>query len=205
MSEKNFFKDNFVLIVGLTLPVLLMVGFMVASSLPRTLADPPKYDLVFSVQDYKGSASIPVTVAFIVKDGVLKAQYTQIKPPPQGYYSNYWRKLYIYEAATQKVRELPFGFPADIDKIEGVKEETVEATRGMKLDTTVQSPDGYELSYGSYHRNGLFGELFWGWSGRSNEMMLRKGSSTVRLSTGDGSYPFYSGSIDFSGWVAEKK
>ena len=40
MSVAKFVKDNLVLVVGLTLPVLLMVGFLAASALPA-LSDPP--------------------------------------------------------------------------------------------------------------------------------------------------------------------
>jgi hypothetical protein len=202
MSGKNFFKENFVLIVGLTLPVLLMIGFMVASSLPQKMADPPKYDLVFSTTDYRNnSGGIPVTVQLVVKDGVLKAQYTRVVPPPAGYYSNNWKKLYVYEAKTQKVRELPFGLPEDMDKIVGMREETVDATKDMKLDTTLTSPDGYELSSNRYGHHGLVNGIFWGWDGSSNETRIRKGSSSVPLSTGDSRTSFYYGSVEFVGWV----
>lgn len=201
MSGKNFFKENFVLIVGLTLPVLLMIGFMVASSLPQTLADPPQYDLVFSVNDYRGgSGSIPVTVQFVVKDGVLKAQYTKVLPHPHGYYSNNWKKLYLFDAKTQKVRELTFGLPSDMEKIEGMREETVEATKDLRLDTTLKSPDGYELSYDGYSRSGLVTEVFWG-GGRSNEVRIRKGSTSLPLSAVDNRSYFYHGNVEFIGWV----
>lgn len=69
MAAKSFFKDNCVLIVGLTLPVLLMIGFMVVSSLPA-LGDPPKYNLVFSISDYRNNQSMPVSVNLVVKNGV---------------------------------------------------------------------------------------------------------------------------------------
>ena len=38
----KFLKDNFVLVVGLTLPILLMIGFIGFSTLPRSLSDPPR-------------------------------------------------------------------------------------------------------------------------------------------------------------------
>ena len=57
MPAQSFFKKNFVLIVGLTLPVLLIVGFLVASNLPESLSDPPKYDLVFATTDYPPNAN----------------------------------------------------------------------------------------------------------------------------------------------------
>ena len=200
MAFKQFLKDNFVLVVGLTLPVLLMAGFIVASSVPRSLSNPPQYDFVFAAPDYPADArSIPVAVRMVVKDGVLKAQYTKVVAPPGVYLNNSWKKLYRYEAKTQKVRELPFGFPTDIEKIEGTREETVEATKGLKLDTSLQSPDGYELSYGDRGHQGLLTDIFWG-SDYSNEPRLKKGSASVRLTIGDGR-PYLYGPVEFVGWV----
>lgn len=201
MAQRSFFKENFVLIVGLTLPILLLVGFMVASNVPQVLADPPKYDLVFASPDYPpNSNSIPVSVRLVVKDGTLKAQYVRTVVAPGTYPYNGWKKLYIYEAKTRKVRELPFGFPAEMEKIEGSREETVEATKDLKLDTALQSPDGYELSYEGRSSSGLLNEVFWG-GGYSSEPHLKKGSSRIRLATGDGRTYFSYNSVEFVGWV----
>jgi len=199
MAFKEFIKANAVLIVGLALPVVLMAGFMVASGLPQRLADPPKYSLVFAVTDYsQTTAGIPVSVRLVVEDGVLKAQYTRLPLSPAGYVNNGWKKLYLYDAATQKVRQLSFGFPKDMDAMQGTVEEVVEATRTMRLDTTLQSPDGYELTRDNGSRSGLINEIFLGGS-YSNEPRLRKGSSSIRLSgdTGISSY----GAVEFVGWV----
>src|SRR3982751_2417606 len=104
MAIKKVLKDNFVLVVGLTLPVLLMVGFMVASNIPRSLANPPQYDLVFATPDYiQDGRSLPVAVRLVVRDGVLKAQYTKVAAPPVAYAYNSWKKLYRYDARTQKI------------------------------------------------------------------------------------------------------
>lgn len=195
---KKFIRENIVLLVGLTLPVLLMVGFMLASRIPQTITDPPHYDFVFSVSDYSaaGANNVPVNVRLLVKDGVLVAQYTRID---NGNNYHYWKKLYIYEAATQKVRELPFGYPANMHKISGTVEEVVEPLRGKKLDSTLQAPDGYELSYEGYSNSGFVNLFFWG--GGSHESRLRKGSSSVRLTTGDDRTSFYYGGVEFVGWV----
>lgn len=200
MADKNFFKDNFVLIVGLALPVLLMIGFMVVSSLPPS-GEAPKYDLVFSTYDYRSGNGLPVSVNLVVKDGVLKAQYTQIKEKPS--YSNQWNKLYLFDAKTQKVRELSFGLPDDADKITGMREDVVAATKDLKLSTELKSPDGYELGNGYYRSGGLFNELFWGWGGRSGEAMISNGSRTVKLTSGDGRTYFSTYDAKFIGWVAK--
>ena len=199
MTFKEFVKANMVLVVGLTLPIVLMAGFLVAAGLPQPLADPPKYSLVFAVTDYtQGAPGIPVSVRLVVEDGVLKAQYTKLLPQPSGYVNNVWKKLYLYDAATQKVRELSFAFPPNMDAIEGTVSEVVNATRTLRLDTTLQSPDGYELSrdYGS--RSGLINEIFWG-GGYSNEYRLHKGGSSIRLPLA-GTNATY-GNVEFVGWV----
>ena len=200
MAFKEFVKANLVLVVGLTLPIVLMAGFLVASGLPERLADPPKYSLVFSVTDFsQGAAAIPVSVRLVVEDGVLKAQYTKLPPQP-GYVNNVWKKLYLYDAATQKVRELSFGFPPNMEAIEGTAVDIVDATRSLRLNTTLQSPDGYELSRGNDSRSGLINEIFWGGS-YSNDYRLRKGNSSVRLPLATGNVPY--GSVEFVGWVME--
>lgn len=196
-SKSNFFKDNFVLIVGLTLPVLLMLGFMLASSLPNINADPPQHDFVFAVPttDNKLPISLKLTVD---KDNRLIAQYTR-NVTPEGYSYNSWKKLYVFEAKTQKVRELPLPYPDNMEEIKTVQAEIVDATKTMKLDTTLESPDGYSLSYDGYSRSGLVGDLFIG--GRySSEPRLRKGSASVKLISSNRQVPFYYGSVEFIGW-----
>jgi hypothetical protein len=199
MAARRFLKENFVLIVGLALPVLLMIGFMIFATLPQQLSDPPKYDLVFSTMDYSsGRSNLPVSVNFVVRDGKLHAQYVAYDPP--GNYGNSWRKLYLYEAATQKVRQLSFGYPDEMDTIVGTREERVAATEHLVLDTTLESPDGYQLSFEGYSRSGLFNDLFWG-GGYSNESRLRKGTSSVRLVPSEANTYFYYGDLQFIGWV----
>jgi len=42
MTAKSFIKKNLVLVVGLVLPVLLMISFMIFAALPQTFSDPPE-------------------------------------------------------------------------------------------------------------------------------------------------------------------
>ena len=201
MSVAKFLKDNLVLVVGLTLPVLLMAGFLAVSALPdRT--DPPKYDFVFSTQDYPSSL-IPITVRLLVKDHVLVAQYTKLPSAPAGYASAGWRKLYLYDAGSRTVRQLEFGFPPDLAALEGTREEPVAAAAGMTLDPALRSPDGYELSFGDRRGGGLLLEMFGG--SRAYEPRLRKDGRSVPISAG-GREPFgFNSDIEFLGWVTAKR
>ncbi len=195
MSVATFVKDNLVLVVGLTLPVLLMAGFLAASALPD--GDPPKYDFVFSTPDYP-STVIPFNVRLLVKDHGLVAQYT--KAPGQPPVAGGWRKLFVYEASSRRVRQLAFDVPSDVQTIEGTREEPVAAAAGMTLDTAPQSPDGYELSFGDRRGGGLLLQIFGG--SRGDEPRLRKGGRSVTISGSIGE-PFYSG-VEFLGWVTAR-
>jgi len=198
MSIQKVIRDNFVLVLGISLPMLLMIGFMVVSGLPRALSDPPRYNLVFSITDYQtGNTAMPVSIKLMVKDSRLIAQYI---PNQKGNSYTYWKKLYLYDAASQTVSELPLPYPANLESITEVKEDIVEALKDQKLNSTLQAPDGYELSYEGYSDSGLINILFWG-SG-TREPRLRKGSSSVRLAPADERSSFYYSSIEFIGWVA---
>ena len=199
MPVAKFVKDNLVLVVGVTLPVLLMAGFLLASALPGRLSDPPKYDLLYWEHDYPPGVSLPITLQLIVKDGVLMALYTPV-PVPRGAYPNgTWRKLFRYEAATGTVRELSLPFPPDMASMKEAREVIVEATMGLKIETTRQSPDGYELTFGDRRGGGLLLDLFGG--GRDYGAHLSKGSRSVPLMGGPGR-PY--SSVEFLGWVTGK-
>lgn len=196
--QKNFIKENLVLIMGLALPLLLMIVFMASTMFPLGPNNPPKYSMVFSSQDYySGNNNSPLSVNFVVKEGILKAQFT--RNPANSYYG--WRKLYLFDAETKKVRDLSFGLPADVDAIKTTREDLVEATKDMKLDTNLQAPDGYELSYDGYSRSGLFNDIFW--NGGSRETRLRNGNSSIKLMGSDTNMNFYYGNVQFIGWVVK--
>lgn len=201
MADKNFFKDNFALVVGLALPAILMIGFMIAASVPKAMGSPPKYDVIFWTNDYQYNKNLPVTVNLVVKDGTLKAQYNKI-PNPQ-YPNNSWVKLYRYNAKEQTVEELTFGYPDEMDKIEGMREDTVEATKNLKLNTKQPSPDGFDFTYENYRHGGIVNEVLFGFGGRnSNELRLRNGANSVTIKA-PGNTSFSYGVANFIGWVTE--
>ena len=200
MPVAKFVKDNLVLVVGVTLPVLLMAGFMLASALPGRLADPPKYDLLFWEYDYSSGARLPINLQLVVKDGVLMAQYTPASKQ-DGLASGVWRKLFRYEAASGTVRELSLPLPADMASMVAPREAVVEAAKGLKVETTRQAPDGYELTFGDRRGGGLLLELFGG--GRDYGPRLRKGGHSVPIAP-SAAQSGYSYSVEFLGWVTGK-
>ncbi len=198
MGLGKFVRENLVLLAGIALPVLMMVGFLVASSLPQGVNNPPQYDLVFFVDDYGsgGGTNIPVAVKLVVKNGVLVAQYAPVAT--ENSYSA-WKKIYRYEAATRTIREIPFGFPSDLDSITTLREEPVAGLQGARLDTRLQAPDGYELANDDYRGDGLIGDLFW--RSGTGRPRLRNGASSVPLDLAADTQSYIYSNVQFLGWV----
>jgi hypothetical protein len=78
MADKNFIKDNFALIIALSLPAILVLGFLLASYLPQSFNTPPQYELVFSTSRYDNS--LPFHVDFTIINQKLHMRLT---PSPQ--------------------------------------------------------------------------------------------------------------------------
>ena len=45
---KKFVKENLVLVVGLTLPLMLVLLFFVATLIPKAMGTPPQYEMLFT-------------------------------------------------------------------------------------------------------------------------------------------------------------
>ena len=147
----------------------------------------------------------PVSLGLVVKDGVLKAQYTPVRAGER-------RELRrrVEEAVSLRGRpadrfsELTFGIPLHLGDIttdprgdRGGHRRTCGSTPGCEHPTDTSSHTGGRIAAG------LLTDIFW--SSSSSEPRLRKGASSVRLATGDGRTDFYAGNVEFIGWVVGTK
>ena len=202
MPISGFIKENFVLVLGLTLPILLIGLFFVFSILPAQFATPPKYDLIVSTSEYYRDTTFPVNTAAIVEDGVLKIRMTplQNKNPSK-------RKihLYRYSVDSKKIEPIDFDLPNDIGTLQKTEDFIVPATRHIQLDDSIIAPDGYEFDNTYRYRNGLFSDVFWGRSYRKGAR-LKKGMSAITLPPlkGKNHAYIYARHIDFVGWVIKE-
>lgn len=196
MGLGKFARENAVLLGGIALPLVMMAAFLVSSSLPRTLSDPPRYDLVFYTEEYSSipAGDIRMSVNLVVKNGMLVAQY--VPSAAEAGYGGYWKKIYRYEAATRTVREIPFGYPPDAMTLTAMREEPVAGLEGARLDTRLQAPDGYELANDEYRGNGIIGDLFW--RSDSGRARLRNGVNSAPLNMAPDTNYY---AVRFLGWV----
>jgi len=197
MALKNFIKENFVLAVGLALPVLLVVLFFAASALPKSMAVPPQYEMLFTETRYDSQS--PYNIDFFVKDGALKARVWKVAQP--GAMVNR-KKLMAYDGKTQSVREIPYDV-SKLDNVPNMTEISLDEFKNMKVDGSDKAPDGYEFENGGYGYGygGLATDIFGG-GYRSSTPRITKGAAAFKILNNSNNY--YGYDIQFLGWVIQK-
>ena len=196
MPLKNFIKENFVLVVGLALPVLLIVLFFVASVLPKAIAVPPQYKMLFieTRYDMNQNQHYPYDADFFVKDGVLKAHVWKVQE--QNGINR--KKIMAYDGKTQTVLEIPY----DLSKISAVQNQAdivLDEFKNMKLDSSNKAPDGYEFEGSGYNSSGMVTDLFGG-GYRSSTPRIVKNAIVFKIPNNSNNN-YYSNNIQFLGWV----
>jgi hypothetical protein len=189
MALKNFIKENFVLVAGLALPVLLVVLFLLFSIVPRSMAAPPQYEVLFADR-YHGpqNRNAPYDAHFFVKEGILMARVWKT----QDTYSR--TRLMAFDGKT--LREIPY----DIGNVPDRAEIALDGFKGMKLDDSAIAPDGYVFESGRHGSHGLVTEFF-GAGYHDAAPRLTKGAVSYSV---PGNENYYYGNIQFIGWIIQK-
>ena len=188
---KNWFKENLVLVIGLTLPILLIVLFFLATVLPKSMGVPPQHNLLFTTVKYEYENSPDYLVDFIVKNQQLMVKVKKNDDKGKNYNS---KKLMVYDAKTETVREITL----DLSKIAANDAMLLEETKLLKLDTAHVSPDGFVLDGPNYSSSGLLGGLFGG-GYRNSGYRLKKGSVAYKVQPAQSDY--YYNDFKFVAWV----
>lgn len=180
-------KKNIPLIIGISLPFVIIFLVFASIGLSKALAN-PDYDFIYSDTNQRGyynyGAYYEVENGKIVRkentpperrtvDGDIIVEKIPARPEP---------KLFIYDAETDTSRQISF-------------EEAVQ----YSVDPSVKSPDGYVIEF-SYGHNGIF-ELF-GSRDERNSALLKKGFASKKVYLTTSSNYYYEPGF-FLGWVIE--
>lgn len=200
MALKNFIKENFVLAVGLALPVLLVFAFLAMSTLPRMFSTPPEYKLLLADRNnyYTRDSQADYSMEFVVQNGTL---HMRLKPTKKDQYV-YTQRLMIYDLQNDSVKKVDIVLPP-AGKYTQTTILPVEAAAGFKIDTNSKAPDGYSFEQSRGRSGGLVTDVFGG-GYRNRSQYVKKGMSSYRLPQVDGSYYYYDNDA-FIGWVVEEK
>lgn len=191
---KNWFKENLVLAIGLTLPILLIVLFFVATVIPKSMGTPPQYEMLFTADKYDYQNKPDYSIDFKVKNKQLMIKPKKIDDKNNCCNS---KKLMAYDGKSETVREIAI----DASKFTDGAEVLLDETKDLTIDTSATSLDGYVLDAPNYGSSGLLGGLFGG-GYRSNGYRLKKGGVGYKIPNAQADY--YNGNVQFLGWVVKK-
>lgn len=195
---KNFIKDNLVLVVGLTLPLLLILLFFVATVIPKAFGSPPQYEMLFTTSRYEYQNPPDYHLDFTVKNQKLMVKARKIDHKERMGYNT--RLLMAYDGKTETLREINIDM-AQAAKVADGNEAVLQETGGWIIDTSRVSPDGYTLDGPNYRDGRLVGGIFGGGYHHSG-FRLKKGSVGYRIPDTQGVY--YYNQMQFVGWVIKK-
>lgn len=194
--QLEFLKRHGFVIAGLGLPLLVVLAFVLARTLPRYLVEAPRYELVYSsaTNAYSGT---PRNVACVISavDGRVRVRWTPSKDPV---YAPDLR-AFRFDPATGDVQELDSPEPSFVEG--GMESRDVFPTglEDVRIDTSLRAPDGYEFEAYYGGSRGLFGELFSSGSRGQRSRVIKEGRSVEVPHASQDAYGY--GSMNFIGWA----
>lgn len=167
-------KEHLPLIIGISLPILMILFVLGSVYVPGWLSQ-PQTDFIYSVGDGYNSGYKKYTV----QNGkiILEPIPATSDPYQKEMYENTSARIYYYDTEKDSSRLLSF-----------------EEAQAFTLNTETRSPDGYEVTTGN--SNGDFGFIFGG-GGRG--WYLKGHGVSRKINTGSNDY--YYGNLYFLGWV----
>ncbi len=183
-------SDLLPIVLGVGLPVLVVVFFVLATWIPRQLVEPPGYDLLFTAAGGRWSEDPrPVGLAIQVVDERLR-----VRAYPIGSRARGQPALYRFDHQTGETREVSFELPLTLDAEErDGREIPVPELDRVRIDTSRRAPDGWE--YREPGDGGGVFELFF--SPRRRSPSIARSGAVVRLEPDPGR----SWGWRFLGWV----
>ena len=178
---------NWLLITGISLPMLLMGVFLVISTVARQIVDPPSYDLYYSKYRYASTEVTPVQLTYRVVGDRL-----QVSGVANG--NAYHNRLYRFDSRSQKSTQVTIAIPEIVT--DGNTLIEVPALATVRVSNEREAPDGFIFRNRRDRGPGLIGQLF---SNRNHTgFTLERSGATFHYETNENSRD---GAIQFIGWV----
>ena len=187
MSANSFLKTNFTLVAGISLPVLLVIVFWIATAIPKMTVADPAYDMIYTADQFDYNAQVSGSLRLDVTDGKLRAVFHV--DDRQNYRST--PRLFYFDVSSGATHEISIDMPGDLQ--DGQLLDIPEANTYTLSNKSI-APDGYSFD-GSYSSRSGF--LFFG-SGYRYRGTIRKDGRAVKIPTHGNQYQ---GNLRFLGWV----
>lgn len=169
---QKIFKENIILILGISLPLLLTALFFIATQIEKTSIAPPEYSVVFAQNNYSSAR----THKIIVKDERVHLSYI---PREEHRHDNASQlKLYIYSPKTKKSKEVSLPETNDLSKKIKI---IIPDLSSQKISTSKESPDGYAFTHKYSGNHNLMTEIFGGGARGRSHYVLKNGAQNIKI------------------------
>ena len=196
MLKSAFFRENFVTVLGIVLPLLLVAVFALARGVSETAVPPPQFKAVYaqSVYPYGGKFVYSVNAEkklVVIFEGARTSGNPEPKPQP------ITTTIYVSDGrggVTKHNYTVANAYAPGVTNVDTTDLDVTIAAQG----TT--APDGYVyVDYRDHnYSGGILPEIF-GYNGRYNsERMIAKAGRSFPLESGNAYDPF-----EFIGWAKE--
>jgi hypothetical protein len=192
----RFLRENVFLIAAVSLPLVVVGFFLIASIVPRWLVPPPAYDLLLRAAGPPDHTRRGIVVDFTVRDGRVQAVVQTVAP---GLYLQPLR-LFLVEHQTMNVREIPVDVPANLPEKDPAT-IAVTALAGRRVLAQTKAPDGYEFQTRRHGSAGLVQGLF-GMDRYGERVSLVNRGRVVPIPLSQNEYSYYG--IALVGWVVNE-
>jgi hypothetical protein len=188
----RFVRQNAFLVAAVSLPVVVVVFFLLAAAIPRWTVPPPAYDLVLRGSSYDQPVQ-RVSIEFDVRDGRVQAT---VRAVPANMYPSR-ATLFLFDHRTMKVSRVAVDVP-DMKEGDPPRTFVVPALEKLHVIATASAPDGYEVKLRHSGGAGIVGDLFgMGHYDRNLSLVNRGRVISVALPP---PYEYYS-PVSTLGWV----
>ncbi len=188
-------KRHGFLIASIALPLLVVVGFVLARTLPRLWVADAAYDVLYLVRRGYDSQPRNIDRSVSVVAGRLRVRWTKLEsqqyPQPMHVY-----RFHPASGSCDEVR-LPEAPPAN--SFDRTTELDAGGFEGVSIDSNLRAPDGYAFDPGSGGNSGLMNELLVH-RYRGPRAAISKSGRVIPLPRSD-SEPYGYEPAEFLGWI----
>ena len=190
----KYLRQNPMIAAGILMPLVIVVFFILATAIPRSLVAPPAHDFLFTTAGESGCKP-EINVRFDVVDERLRARVFKTNVTCRRV-----PRLYLFDHETLDVREVEFDWPHDLESFEDGDEINIAAFANRSMSSKRKAPDEYEVRFPGYRSDNLMTALFGGQ--RRYGFSIHKSGNAIELPRPEGSVNYYTG-MKFVGWLTD--
>jgi len=200
---KAFLKENSVLIIGLSLPLILALLFLVVQFFSNISIAAPQHAVLFTTGNNYSNHGHRI----YVKNNQVHYAFNTLpnnRPNNNLHYERSKPRVFLYNPINNTSKEI------STPTIESYKENTdivLTEITAKEILTTFSSPDGYALETSHYRGGNVFTEITGGRRHYSNHIInLKKRTKRVpiEIPINQNSYNYYNRNVRFLGWIIEE-